>query len=80
MEVISKKLQYSDTELGYGILYCIKDKDVFIFTLSNYSWSLPVDDEEDIENMMQWDNNFQSNKNKMISEMKDLIRNFEGYR
>jgi hypothetical protein len=78
MEVISKKLQYNETELGHGTLYCIKDNDTFVFALSNYSWSLPVDNEKDIENMMQWDNHFQSRKNKVIDEMKNMIRHFEG--
>ncbi|HLR66686.1 MAG TPA: hypothetical protein VK105_06035 [Virgibacillus sp.] len=75
MKVISKELQYSDT--GYGVLYCIKDNDTFVFTLSNYSWSLPVDNEDDIENRMQWDNHFQGRKNKVIDEMKEMIRQFE---
>jgi len=79
MGVIPKELQYSDTELRYEILYYFKDNDTYVFTLSNYIWSLPVDYKREIENIMQWDKNFQIHKNKVIDEMKDMIGHFEGY-
>ncbi|HLR69098.1 MAG TPA: hypothetical protein VK105_18600 [Virgibacillus sp.] len=78
MEVVSKELQYSET--GHGALYCIKDGESFVFALSNYSWSLQADSEEQIDNMMQWDNSFQSFKSKMIDEMKNIIRYIGRYR
>ena len=72
MEIVSKDLQYSDT--GHGVLYCNEDGESFVFALSNYSWSLQADSEEQIDNMMQWDNSFQSFKSKMIDEIKNIIR------
>jgi len=78
MEIVSKELQYSET--GHGVLYCIKDGEIFVFALSNYSWLLQVDNEEQIDNVMQWDNSFQSLKSKMIAKMKDLIRYFGRYK
>lgn len=77
MEVLSKELQYSDT--GYGTLYCIKDGESFVFTLSNYSWSLGVDDKNQIDDAMQWESSFQSAKDKLIGEMEDMIKHFEGW-
>jgi len=72
MEIVSKELQYSET--GHGVLYCIKDEESFVFTLSNYSWSLQADNEEQIDNMMQWDNSFQSLKSKMIERYDKVFR------
>lgn len=77
MDIVSKDLQYSDT--GHGVLYCNKDGKSFVFALSNYSWSLQVDSEEQIDKM-QWDNSFQSFKSKMIDEIKDIIRYIGRYR
>jgi len=77
MDIVSKDLQYSDT--GHGVLYCNKDGKSFVFALSNYSWSLQADSEEQIDKM-QWDNSFQSFKSKMIDEIKDIIKYIGRYR
>lgn len=77
MEVVSKELQYSET--GHDVLYCIKDGESFVFTLSNYSWALQADSEEQFDKM-QWDNSFQSFKSKMIDEIKNIIRYIGRYR
>jgi len=78
MEGISKELRYSDTD-PCGVLYCIKDNDTYAFTnpiivvvVGRYM--------EKILKMMQWDGNFQSCKNKVIAEMKNMISNFDEYR
>lgn len=78
MKVISKELQYSDT--GFGTLYCIKDGESFVFSLSNYSWSLAVDDNKQIDDAMKWESSFQGTKDHLISEMKDMIKQFEELR
>lgn len=44
MKVIATKLQHK--EFYKGTLYCIKDQDKYVFSLSNYSWLLVVNNEE----------------------------------
>ncbi|WP_217988478.1 hypothetical protein [Paucisalibacillus globulus] len=72
MKITSKQMKYRDL----GTLYCIKDIDLYVFCLSNYSWSLTTKSKEDIDAFMKWDNNFQYDKENLIQEMKKMMDQF----
>jgi len=72
MKVISSEIQLG--EFGNGTLYCIKDEDFYVFSISNYSWSLAVKNEKQLDDAMKVENSFQGFKNKVIDEMKKMMK------
>lgn len=73
MNTIVKEVRYG--EFDKGKLYCVKDENLYVFCLSNFSWSLEVENEKQLEDFMRLENNFQGFKENLMAEMKDMLRN-----
>lgn len=74
MRVISKEVQYSET--GNGRMYCIKGEKLYIFAIDNFSWSLAIKSEDQLEKSMKLESSFQGFKDKMIQTMREMMKEF----
>lgn len=72
MRVIAKKVQHEEFEPG--TLYCIKDQGKYVFSLSNYSWSLTVKSMDQLEASMKYENSFQGFKEKLTQTMREMMK------
>lgn len=75
MEVISQEIQYGEFE--NGTLYCIKDADLYVFTISNYSWSLAVQNEKQLNDIIRMESSFQGFKENLLKAMKGMMKRIE---
>lgn len=72
MKVISNEIQYGEFE--NGTLYCIKDEELYVFSISNYSWSLAVQSEKQLDDIMKMENSFQGFKDQVMDAMKTMMK------
>jgi len=74
MKILSKEVNFNKTDSDR--LYCIKDGETYVFTLYKLEWSIIIHDQTQIENVVEWRECSQDFKNRMLSEMKKIIREF----